>query len=73
MIDYIPTEIAVCPECGGQLEIVGDFNPTEDITPHIACENDEISESENFHRGWQSEWQPIIDKVTEHLRKNPKH
>jgi len=60
----VPREIAVCPECGGTLhaDVIGWETATGlpskgDV--NIDCEAD----PDCAHRYWQSDWQPIIDKV----------
>ena len=74
-------EVAVCPECGSELEIdcyewdlVTGF-PTrsgfnldckqeeEDLDDWIHNDDDTRDKREVMHRHWQSDWQPVIDKV----------
>jgi hypothetical protein len=66
----IPAAVAVCPECGGHLTLTEDFDLEGDDNPAMDCENepDIDSDEEDFHRYWQSDWQPVIDKVSAHLR-----
>lgn len=67
----VPSEIAVCPECGGGLW--WQFTTTDWLRDlHLDCETEDEDEeaagalglaSDNQHRNWQSDWQPVIDKV----------
>jgi hypothetical protein len=60
----VPKEISVCPECGGRLW--WQFTTTDWLRDlHLECENESVDfeEGEDDHRFWQSEWQPVIDKV----------
>lgn len=58
----VPKEIAVCPECGGGLW--WQFTTTDWLRDlMIDCETEDIDDEDTAHRGWQSEWQPVIDKV----------
>lgn len=63
--EIVPREIATCPECGGTLYWQA---TTRDILVDmmLECESerDEDDEDEtDRHRWWQSDWQPIIQKV----------
>ena len=68
----IPEDVATCPECGGKLFFNEDYdtNPESDEPPGIDCENepDLDDDEEDFHRFWQSDWQPVIDKISAHYR-----
>jgi hypothetical protein len=68
----IPEDVAICPECGGKLFFNEDYDTdTEsDEPPGIDCENepDLDDDEEDFHRYWQSDWQPVIDKISAHYR-----
>lgn len=48
-----------------------DYDLAGDDPPSMDCENEPDIDSEEWdpHRWWQSEWQPVIDKVTAHLRR----
>ena len=58
-IHPVPAEIAVCPECGGPLHWQHDG---EDLS--IDCTDEDWENDDGVHRGFQSDWQPIIDRVT---------
>ena len=68
----IPENVATCPECGGKLYFNEDYDtdPESDEPPGIDCENepDLDDDEEDFHRFWQSDWQPVIDKISAHFR-----
>lgn len=68
----IPAEVAVCPECGGMLELMEDFDVDGDEPPSLSCanESDVDSDEEDYHRFWQSEWQPVGDRVKAYLTKS---
>lgn len=64
----VPEKVAVCPECGCRLywQVMTE-DGLEDLS--LDCENepdvydnDEAWE-EDCHRNYQSDWQPIIDRV----------
>jgi len=62
--ERVPKEIAVCPECGGGLWWqVETTDGVRDLS--LDCENEpDIDENEDmYHRWWQGEWQPVIDRV----------
>jgi len=58
----VPSDVAVCPECGGGLW--WQFT-TEDWLRdmHLDCEDDDWEDEDSGHRNWQSDWQPVIEKV----------
>jgi hypothetical protein len=64
---YVPKQVAVCPECGGELTaratewVAGTRQPTESGV-EIDCLAD--MEREFEHRYWQSDWQPVRDAIT---------
>jgi len=59
----IPRGVQTCPECGGRLYWqVSTDDGLEDL--HVDCENQpEDIEEDDFHKYWQSDWQPVIDNV----------
>ena len=63
----VPAEIAVCPECGGQLHWQRDGVDDGDLM--IDCAEEDWEDDDGIHRGWQSEWQPVLDRVTAWLSK----
>jgi NMD protein affecting ribosome stability and mRNA decay len=61
---FIPTTVAVCPECGG--ELYAKSNQWVEATGQpIACDIDiHCHDDEHLtHRYWQSHWQPVIDAI----------
>ena len=59
---HVPEEIAVCPECGGRLW--WQVTSTDGLRDMVLdCEYEEDMGGDTEHRGWQSDWQPIFDKV----------
>ena len=76
----VPTKVAKCPECGGMLVVR--VNGWGEIAPdlwepivaqlQIDCENEDPY-GWYTHRWWQSDWQPVVDRVREWaLRRIPK-
>jgi hypothetical protein len=63
----IPSDVAVCPECGGKLYLTDDYDRTSPEPLPLDCEDEDWEDDDGVHRGWQSEWQPVIDKVRRHL------
>jgi hypothetical protein len=73
----VPEKIALCPECGGTIFIGADEWNSEtgwpsQISFHYNCEQDERYEQQyedneiefySPHRWWQSDWQPVRDKI----------
>lgn len=60
----IPTDVAVCPECGGQLAAwpqAWDFVTGRPSVPDIEIEC--LSEEENGHSWRQCDWQLERDKI----------
>ncbi len=69
---WVPNQVAVCPECRGRLLVQCDG--WEDATGKpietcisVDCENepdpDDPDWEDKRHRGYQSDWQPVIDRV----------
>jgi peptide methionine sulfoxide reductase MsrB len=73
----IPEKLVLCPECGGTIFIGTDGWdsetgwPTEDSFDY-SCEQNEREQQQyqddeiefyNEHRWWQSDWQPVRDKI----------
>jgi hypothetical protein len=63
----VPVEIAVCPECRGQLHWQRDGVDDGDLM--IDCAEEDWEDDDGIHRGWQSEWQPVLDRVKAWLSK----
>ncbi len=63
----IPQDVAVCPECGGRLYLTDDYDRTSPEPLPLDCQDEDWEDDDGVHRGWQSEWQPVIDKVRHHL------
>jgi len=64
---YVPKEVAVCPECGGELAARSMSNEVDTGRPiasaiEFDCMND--CRGGISHRWYQSTWQPIRDAVT---------
>lgn len=66
----VPKEVAVCPECGGELYVYCHGWHTDTGQPiaadlQIDCENEKVfDEDDGFeHRWFQSDWQSIKDAV----------
>lgn len=64
----VPEEIAVCPECGGNLTWqVTTTDWLNDLS--LDCEFEEMWDEDEkgnvgyVHRNWQSDWQPVIEAV----------
>lgn len=64
----IPATVAKCPECGDLL--LADFCDTDCETGlaladsvTLQCMSEDFEDPETCHRHWQSEWQPVIDKI----------
>ena len=61
---YVPTDVAVCPECGAQLHAESTAWGTEHGEPDIgSLLVDCVDDPECEHRHWQSDWQPVIDAI----------
>ena len=58
--EMVPEEIAVCPECGGRLwwQVTTD-DGLRDLDLDCSEEDWEIDP----HRGWMSDWEPVLSKV----------
>ena len=69
----IPSEVSKCPECGGALSFQLDCWEEEWGGLALECENEEWQDGESDepdnHRWWQSDWQPVIDRVKAWLSK----
>jgi hypothetical protein len=63
----IPQHVAVCPECGGRLYLTDDYDSTSPEPLPLDCQDEDWEDDDGVHRGWQSEWQAVIDKVRRHL------
>ena len=66
----VPESVAVCPECGADLWVEAMEWSVDDDRPiagslMVGCRD---ASSEVNHRYWQSDWQPIRDKVAAHLK-----
>jgi hypothetical protein len=73
----VPRKLVLCPECGGTIFIGADEWDSETGWPrehgfYYSCEQDEgleqryednEIESYSSHRWWQSDWQPVRDKI----------
>jgi|KBSSwiStaDraftv2_1062776.scaffolds.fasta_scaffold383256_5 hypothetical protein len=58
----VPKDVAVCPECEGTLIWqVTTEDGLEDLI--LDCENEDEDIPDTEHRNWQSDWQPIYDRV----------
>lgn len=60
----VPTSVAMCPECGGRLHAESAEWDSETGIPtidgfYVDCESD----PDCNHRYWQSDWQPVIDRI----------
>jgi predicted nucleic acid-binding Zn-ribbon protein len=77
----VPPAVAVCPECGGRLyldvvEWESDSGRPTDGGVHVDCErepdpDDDSPEAEDAeHRSWQSDWMPVMDRVTAWARRH---
>lgn len=68
----VPRSIAICPECSCDLECQMTTPDIRDIA--VDCVNENAAfftpGSEGDHRYWQSEWEPVIEKVKAWLRQN---
>ena len=65
---YVPKEIAVCPECGGELQARSMEWATESGRPNssaleVYCVNDYSDEPGDWHSYRQDKWQPINDAI----------
>lgn len=79
----IPESLVLCPECGGTIFIGADEWDAETGWPrehgfYYSCEQDERYEQQyeddeiefySPHRWWQSDWQPVRDKIWKWLKK----
>lgn len=69
----VPGYVATCPECGGQLQAEcyewDEETGKPTISLNVSCIAEENLSEEEYvdqqHRHWQSNWQPVIDKVHE--------
>lgn len=71
----IPTDVATCPECECQLwaDVFEWEIESREITEGgftIECVNEDYEDEDTRHRHWQSEWQPVINKVFAWLSEN---
>ena len=60
----MPMTVAVCPECGAELEAESTAWGAENGEPYkgeliVDC----VADPECRHRHWQSDWQPVIDAI----------
>ena len=62
----VPAEIAVCPECGGELWWQLTCDDPDLAGLELDCDWDESHED---HRWWQSDWQPVLDEVKKYMRR----
>lgn len=65
----LPSDVAVCPECGGALYVYCNAWVEETGQPiadelQIECDGDETDFGDGIrHRWWQSDWQAIRDHI----------
>lgn len=64
----VPSRIAQCPECGGMLIVcVMEYSmPDRRATLggiSIDCESEDDENDDTRHRHYQSDWQPIYDRI----------
>lgn len=69
----VPKDVAVCPECGGELYVYCHGWHTDTGQPiaadlQINCEVEEWileddEDAETGHKWWQSDWQPVRDAI----------
>lgn len=66
--ERVPETVAVCPECGGALwwQVTTDDGLADMV---VDCEREDDDNQETWHRWWQGEWQPVIDKIKAWLLK----
>ena len=58
----VPATVSVCPECGGRLWWqVTTTDGLRDLD--VDCEDDEELSEGMSHCYWQSDWQPVLDRV----------
>lgn len=73
-IVVVPQSVAVCPECKGRLYLQIDCWDADTRRAHadgeglhIECEREPEPEDDEFedfnHQHWQSDWQPVNDRV----------
>lgn len=61
---YVPREVAECPECGGELHARAMQWDAETGVPDAeSIDLDCIADRACRHRWWQSDWQPVLDKI----------
>lgn len=65
----VPRDVAVCPECGGDLWVMAEAWETKTDCPvadslTIECDKNTYGDGTFRHRWWQSDWQPVRDAVT---------
>ena len=63
----VPRAIAICPECGGTLLIDDDRSIIDAAS--LICSNE--YEPAIIHAHLQSDWQPVIEAVSQHLQGGP--
>jgi hypothetical protein len=64
---YVPKEVAVCPECRGELaarsmEWEAETNRPTEVGIELDCMND-LRDGKRLHRWWQSDWQCVRDRI----------
>lgn len=62
--ETVPEAVVVCPECGSQLGCEAMQWETVTGRPSKGALNvDCLGDPECEHRYWQSDWQPVVDKI----------
>jgi len=64
----VPRDVAVCPECGGELEVECDCWDTDTGKPLEECIYPTCSNEIMEHRCWQGEWMPARMRVIRWLQ-----
>lgn len=60
----VPEQVAVCPECGAQLGTEAiEWDEKTGVPTKAGLVVDCLSDHSLQHKYWQSEWQPIVEKI----------
>ena len=59
----VPSRVATCPECDAKLEAVSEEWNTDTGEPTTSLLVGCSQFDQTPHKHWQSDWQPVIDRV----------